>query len=237
MENVLLINRIEDIKLLTDKYSRVYLGNEFCSRLLPTESEIKKILAVVKKEKLKLTIVTSFAGEDELKKIKKFFSIVNKHEMLDEVVVNDYGILNLLINKYPKVKLVAGRALSRFYNFDKKNYLYDKIGIRRFEFDSNRINEDALKNISSVKFSYYHPYSILNTTRYCSVVDKKNKSSNIGILKCNQECQKIGSLKLKNKLIRNKLTLRGNAIFINNKEDKLKVIKNIKAIDRLVFQN
>ena len=135
MEKAIIINRIKDFKHWDKKYSRIYLGNEFCSRLLPEKEEIDYILKIIKKEKLGLTLLTGQVDSQGLKIIRKIVKYLAKEQILEEVVINDYGILNYLRRGFPYCQVILGRMLSRFVILRRDSFL-NKMGIRRLEFDN-----------------------------------------------------------------------------------------------------
>lgn len=230
MEKAIIINRIEDFKHWDKKYSRIYLGNEFCSRLLPEKNEIDDILKIIKKEKLGLTLLTGQVDSEGLKIIKKIVKCLAKEKLLEEVVINDYGMLGYLRRGFPYGQVILGRMLSRFVILRQGSFL-NKMGIRRLEFD----NFNEIQKCQSVPISYYYPYSVFFTTRYCSVADiTDNKLKNHGIIKCSKECLEIGELKISNPILVKSAILKGNAQFIKNKVDF--AVLDRANIDRLVFQ-
>ena len=230
MEKAIIINRIKDLKHWDKKYSRIYLGNEFCSRLLPEKEEIDDILKIIKKEKLGLTLLTGQVDSQGLKIIRKIVKYLAKEQILEEVVINDYGILNYLRRGFPYCQVILGRMLSRFVILRRDSFL-NKMGIRRLEFD----NFNEIQKCQSVPISYYYPYSVFSTTRYCPMADiTNNKLKNHGITKCSKECLEIGELKVNSPILIKSAILKGNAQFIKNKVDFEALTK--ERIDRLVFQ-
>ena len=115
MEKVILINRINDFnKYWNKKYSRVYFGNEFCSRLLPNNKEIKNIIEKIEKEKIKFTFLTPQLDNQDIKESIKIIKYLSRVNNLEEVVVNDYGLLGFLKRSFPHCEIILGRLLSRF---------------------------------------------------------------------------------------------------------------------------
>lgn len=232
MENAIIINRIEDFKCWNKKYSRIYLGNEFCSRLLPNRKELDDIIKIIKEKKLKLTLLTGQIDSQGLKIIKEITNYLDKKRVLEEVVINDYGMLNYLKKTFPYCRIILGRMLSRFVSLNQNSFLY-KMSIRRLEFDS--LDEIKIRKQQLGNISYYYPYLSFFVTRYCPVADiVDNKLKNHGITKCSKECLKIGELKINNPIFKKSAILKGNALFMKNKVDLKALTK--KGIDRLVFQ-
>jgi len=230
MEKAIIINRIEDFKYWNRKYSRIYLGNEFCPRLLPRGKELDDIIKIIKKEKLKLTLLTGQVDSQGLRLMKKMFLYLTKGRILDEIAINDYGMFGYTLRKFPAIKIILGRMLSRSIILDENSYFY-KTGLRRVEYD----NLSEIQKIKSGNISYYYPYSFFYNSRYCPVADLgHNKLKNHGIIECFKECLRIGELKVNSSILAQPTILKGNAQFIKNKTDFRSLI-NFK-INRLIFQ-
>ena len=232
MENAIIINRIEDFKYWNKKYNRIYLGNEFCYRLLPDRKELENIIKIARKKRIKITLLTGQIDSQGLRIVKKIIKYLNKEQVLEEAIINDYGILNYLKRTFPNCQIILGRMLSRFVRLDQNSFLY-KMNIRRLEFDS--LDEIKIKKQQLSNISYYYPYSFFSVSRYCPVADIfNNRSENHGIIKCSKECLKIGELKINNPIFKKSAILKGNALFIKNKVN-FKILDK-KGINRLVFQ-
>ncbi|MFH1551652.1 MAG: hypothetical protein ABIC36_02125 [bacterium] len=237
MEKAIIINRLDDLKYLKKEYQRIYFGNEFCARLLPSKKDIDFLIKIIKKDKLSLSLLTSEVGSSGLKKTTDIIDYLAKKKILDEVIINDYGIFNYLRKKYPFCQIVFGRILSRSAILGAIGFLR-KNSIRRIEFDNSIWSDTKLfKRRFLLKFSYYYPYFVFFNTRYCPVAGiKENKSKNHGIIDCSKECLKIGELEVLNLVFNKnkKAVLMGNTQFIKNKINLKKI--NKLNIDRLVFQ-
>ncbi len=230
MEHAIIINRIEDFKYLTRKFSRIYFGNEFCPKLLPNKRELDDILKKVKKTNLNFTFLTSQIDGQSLKRIKDIVNQLDKEQLLEEVVVNDYGLLYYIRKNFPDCQIVLGRMLSRYLILYRESF-FKRIGIERLEIDNLR----ETKKGRADKVSYYYPYSFFSVTRYCPIASiDKNKSENHGIINCSKECLRIGQLSVDSNILIKTAILKGNAQFIRNRAD-FKVLAK-RGIDRLIFQ-
>ncbi len=233
MEHAIIINRVNNLKRFKPRFSRVYFGNEFCHRLLPDIRELESALKITQKSGLNFTLLTSYADSEGLKKIKKLVKYLAAKKMLNEVVVNDFGILYYVHKQFPSAKIVLGRVLSRLSAHDG---FIKNMGVKRIEIDyiSNSFGVAAPGDY--FKVSFYYPYILIQGTRYCPVANLRgNKKENYGIVKCFKNCLKIGDLEFKNSLLTKKIILRGNAQFITN-HNPLLDNRIIAGLDRLVFQ-
>lgn len=110
--------------------SRVYFGNEFCPRLLPTVKQINDVLKKVDKENLELTFLTPTLYQEDT---NKFVSIINEidkygeeHNKKIEVVFNNWGTFQLMKDKN-YIKPVVGRLLSKFKRDPRFSYNTNEI--------------------------------------------------------------------------------------------------------------
>jgi len=113
MEQAVLINKTPNLKYLNKKYSRIYFGNEFCERMIPSLVSLEEVVAYVKKYKLDLSLVTPYVTNDGLAKLETLFELLKKKSISCEVIFNDWGILNLINHRYPNFKPVLGRLLTK----------------------------------------------------------------------------------------------------------------------------
>jgi hypothetical protein len=114
MEKAIHITNLENLKFFQDKYQRIYWGVEFCQNLIPTLADTEKILGFTRENGLKFTLVTPFVTEYGLKKLNQIFLWFTKRKVACEVVINDWGVLQLLVSSYHNFfELSLGRLLTR----------------------------------------------------------------------------------------------------------------------------
>lgn len=122
MERAVHITKISDLKEIDgtiSDYGRLYFGNEFCERLLPSQNDIKAVYDFAKEKNLKFSFVTPYVTDNGIEIIKEILDILNNLRQAEqspgsfEVVVNDYGLLYLLQDKkYDSFTPVIGRVLN-----------------------------------------------------------------------------------------------------------------------------
>jgi len=113
IEQVIFVNKISHLKYINKKYSWLYFGNEFCERLIPSLNHLEQILSYVKKNKLSFSLVTPYVTNDGLKKLEALFELLKNARINCEVIINDWGVLNLINRKYPNLTPVLGRLLTK----------------------------------------------------------------------------------------------------------------------------
>jgi len=115
MERAIHITSLKNISYFKKgRYQRVYWGAEFCQNLIPDIEDTWQVLRFAKKNNLGFTFVTPFVTEHGLERLKKIFEWLGKQKIKTEIVVNDWGILELLHTRYKGVFDIAlGRLLAR----------------------------------------------------------------------------------------------------------------------------
>nr|AQS32425.1 hypothetical protein [uncultured archaeon] len=259
MQSSLFIAKKQNLKYWNKKYTRLYFGNEFCQRLIPTAEDLDSVINFVKKNNIKLSFVTPFVTNEGINKLEPLLELLNKKLPESEVIINDYGTLELMREKKFKLKPVLGRLLTKQKRGPRIINIMDKLpkpaikhfrksnaevpifqeflvknGFERVELDNllQGIEDDFSK--SKIKASLYYPYAYVTTTRFCltAICDKKDAIP--GIYPCKRECQKYGPFKLTNKHMPVPLLLKGNTQFFENK--KLPKDLEERGIDRLVYE-
>ena len=109
-ERALFISRTEALQYLSDEYQRLYFGDEFCERLLPTRRELEEVMALAADRGLAFTLVTPYVTEAGLKKVSLLAERLPKGT---EVVFNDWGVFRVLKTRFPNLLPVMGRLLTK----------------------------------------------------------------------------------------------------------------------------
>jgi len=255
MENALFITKVEELRYWDDKYSRLYFGNEFCERLIPSPDELLEVLKSAQKYKCKFSLVTGYVNDEAISKLEKLFEKLFEFKPESEVIINDWGVLRVAY-KY-KFKLVLGRLLSRqkkgpevlgiwddlpeitkeYFQTGCLNdpfiYFLKEQGVIRIELD-NALQGIRLDKQVNINVSLYYPYGYITTTRYCfSNCNNRRKGMPIGIYPCKKECQKLYFV-LRHHSMTTPLLLKGNTVFFENKEICLSDRQGM--VDRIIHE-
>ena len=194
MEKSLFITKIQNLNYWNSKYARLYFGNEFCQRLIPTKEDLDYIIDFVKKNNIKLSFVTPYVTDEGVERLEPLLELLDEKLPESEVIINDYGTLELMQEKKLKLKPVLGRLLTKqkrgpriinimdklpkpaIEHFKKSNAevpifqdFLVKNGFERVELDNllQGIEDDFSK--SRIKASLYFPYVYVTTTRFCFI--------------------------------------------------------------------
>jgi len=257
MEQAIFISRVQNLKYSNSKYTRLYFGNEFCQRLIPSLEDIRVIRDFISKYQMKFSFVTPYVTNDGILTLRPLLEHVIKNFPGAEIVVNDWGILRLIRREFNYPVLALGRLLTKqkrgpmnmnlkkrlpqtmLQHFQESNidvpilgdFLVDN-GIKRVELDN--LLQGIIRENPSLEASLYFPFAYVTTTRFCLTASSGFRRKFLrSIPYCNKECQKY-SFRLKHKKMPVNLFLKGNTQFFENKHlpDDL----NSLNIDRLVFQ-
>ncbi len=256
-EKALFVSMKENLKYLTEDFQRVYFGDEFCDRLIPSEKDLKEVMAAVKEKGLSFTFVTPYVTEAGLEKLIKLFSLLPEKT---EVVVNDWGSLRIIKDRFSGLVPVLGRLMTkikrgpRIANFldslpeDSVDHLkrtnlgvpvYSSFltdnNIFRAEIDNPLQGVDLSDVPEEIKLSLYIPFAYVTTTRFCLTAncDVAEKRGMIGVFPCGKECRKY-TFYLDNAVMNKMLIRRGNTIFYQNTQIPEKIDEF--NIDRVVVQ-
>jgi hypothetical protein len=113
MEQAVLIVRAEDLSYVNESFSRLYFGHEFCERRLPPCSSLEKVLSFAKKRQMEFSFVTPYVTTAGLKKTETLLELLRRRKLPCEVIVNDFGVLNLINRHYQEFTPVLGRLLTK----------------------------------------------------------------------------------------------------------------------------
>ena len=113
MEKTLFITKPSQLKYMSSRYARLYYGQEFCERLIPSARDLIKVLSFVKKRRVSFSLVTPYLTDSGLKKLIPLLVLLKNRKIYCEIVINDWGVLNLINRQYPNLSPVLGRLLTK----------------------------------------------------------------------------------------------------------------------------
>ena len=90
MERVLFIAKAKNLKYFNSHFSRLYFGNEFCQRLIPSPQEVDQVMDFAQEHHIALSLVTPYVTNEGLKKWKTLIEKVAEGNPQSEVVFNDW---------------------------------------------------------------------------------------------------------------------------------------------------
>lgn len=116
MERALLVTHWEDLTWLDQdaefQPNRLYFGNEFCEHRIPDLEAVIIALGAAQERCLEFTLVTPYVTDRGLAALLPLFHYLNG-TVKTEIVVNDWGVLQVLSNDFPRLQPVLGRLLNK----------------------------------------------------------------------------------------------------------------------------
>jgi len=261
MERAFFVSKTKNLlKYYLKEFSRLYFGNEFCERLLPSRREIEIALAFASKNGLSFTLVTPYCTELGVRRVKALLKKIAQEKPGSEVVFNDWGVLRVLQGSSYDLKPVLGRLLTKIKRGPRVMRMLDvlpkegieylrssnltvplyseflkKKGIERVELDNPFQGFDFERADKEIHLSLYIPFAYVTTTRFCLTAscDIPEKKGLVGVFPCKKECQKY-TFYLENPVMPVMLLRRGSTVFFKN--DKIPEGLKEKGVDRVVIQ-
>ncbi len=240
MEQAIFISKVENLKYYSPRFSRLYFGNEFCERLIPSINDLQQVLDFVGENSLDFTLVSPYVTDKGLSRLKVLLKEIARRNLTCEVIFNDYGVLRVLNNRYSKLEPVMGRLLNRMKRGPRLMTVIDKLpqstveyfqssnltvpilgkflnkyGVRRVELDN--VLQGFNFSLNNLSASLYVPFAYVATTRFClaNSCDIPEREEIIGIFPCQKECQHY-TFYLTNEIMPVILIRKGNTIFFEN---------------------
>lgn len=193
------------------KCKRLYIGSSFCGQYFLNLSQkyVTGLLDFCRKEKMGVTLVLPvFTQKHLLNGKKKLNNLIESYSgIIDEVTVNDYGMLQYVADTYPHITLNMGRLFMKDYREPRyEDYfnetlkpkgfthyleqLIRKYHISGMEFDPTHRKIDFSQKPKSVEIGVYEPYSYITVGQICEVgsiskpIEKKFRPNEA----CGAEC-------------------------------------------------
>jgi len=115
IEKAVLFNSLSFLEKynISSRYKRIYFGNEFCQKLIPTQNILGRVLEFTRGKNLYFTFLTPFVTDAGLEVLDKLFYFLVNNLNTPEVVINDFGVLDLIDEKYKQIQPILGRLAFR----------------------------------------------------------------------------------------------------------------------------
>ncbi|HMV50680.1 MAG TPA: hypothetical protein PLD20_08775 [Blastocatellia bacterium] len=183
-------------KVIQEHHGEVFFdgcvfGNEFCEHLLPSAASLRQALAAAQSRNLAFTLLTPYVGNEGITALRPLFDALAE-QAGNEVVFNDWGVLNLLRRDYPTLRPVQGRLLNKSLrdprvttmyaaapapasalnvlqgsNLDNASYamMLRRFGVEMIEMDNLPQGNDL--NVGGLAIAIYLPFGFISTSRVC----------------------------------------------------------------------
>ncbi|MDP8225317.1 MAG: hypothetical protein P9L99_18290 [Candidatus Lernaella stagnicola] len=254
MERALYVTRLNEINAETEHYDRLYFGAEFCQFRIPSPALLRQAREAAAQHGWSFSLMTPYVTDEGLAALADLLPELRDG---DEVIVNDWGVLDWVATEHERLTVVLGRLLTkqkrgprilnvldvtppdmlshyRRSNVDVphlRDFLTGQMRVERFELDNPL---QGMERRPAVPASLYTPWMYVSTTRLCLVNHCENRTQSLrAIFQTDFACQKH-QFTLEHDNMPATLHLVGNTIFVENDG----VPENLEqlGIDRLVFQ-
>lgn len=163
---------------------RLYFGNEFCDRLLPSTRALLRAVETTKRAGLALTLLTPLVSDRRIGQLRRLLAAVPEGA---EVVVNDLGVLRLVSREFTQLEPVAGRQLTKTIKdprlssqdwaqsdaFPVGGAAFARrlrgLGVRRVEMDVAPAVEAASRNLDGMRLSLHGPHGYVAKGPICRI--------------------------------------------------------------------
>jgi hypothetical protein len=201
------------------RFTRLYYGTEFCERLVPTVSQVRRAYEAAATRRLGVSLLTPYvtdSGLDRLRPVLDWLAALDDSSV--EVVVNDWGTLRLLRRDFPGLRPLLGRLMNRLLRDPRiasefagpraptaavtalqqsgvtaavfRRFL-NRHGITMVEFDNLFQGLDMNFGALGLSASLYIPYGYVATGRVCPIGSLRLPASQKFDVEspCRQECR------------------------------------------------
>jgi hypothetical protein len=225
--NTILGNTLEEWVLVLAKHpiSRIYFGTEFCQYLIPSSSGMELILKKCQELDLAVSFLTPPVTNFGINRLRERFELLAQYDANAEIVVNDFGVLELIKQAYPNFTIVFGRIMDKTFHEDRMTkdelthyfseeglkyaqhpginaeYFFNLVqshGVDRVEYDYPTQGLDFEKE--NMNYSVYVPFGFFTTGRMCmmrTLGQAAQEKFEIGNNECARLCKKIDQLMMK----------------------------------------
>jgi hypothetical protein len=261
MEKALYITDVGQLRYYDSTVSRIYFGQEFCERLMPTLDHVRSVLDFTAREGLEFTFVTPYLTDKGLNNVEYLLREIAEQRPGIEVVFNDWGLFFKLATEYSMFKPVMGRLLNKMKRDSRLLRFMDLVplqtnayfrrcdldvsifrdflmveGIFRVELDNMLQGVDLNLRDTGLCGSLYVPYVYVSTSRLCLAIscDVPGQENRVEIVPCRRECKKY-IFNLEHPAMPVPLIRKGNSIFLKNETMPDDCYED-KGIDRVVWE-
>lgn len=246
---------LKKINKLDYNFTRLYYGKDFCSNNTISIKEIEILINYCTKYNKDLTIVTPIIKYLNIDSYCEIFDYMVSNSYRCEVVVNDWGLLYFLKDRYKNYFTISlGRLLNRIkkspqivnilpkLNKQSKeslmtssaNYistieLLNEYGISSIQYE-NIFQENYIDNNVNIERHILYPYVYVTSSMGCISTNLYNEEESDNSKLCSKICEQ-GKLTIYNPDVGCTSILLGNSKFYINKN----IPDNINTFDRFIY--
>lgn len=219
VERVLYINSLENLKYYRNDFDRLYFGQEFCERLIPSPDQVREALLFARNKNLSFSFMTPYVTDRGLDLLVENLLFLEKTWPESEVIFNDWGVFRLLYERFSVFTPVLGRLLNKLKRGPRIMNIFEKIpssskrylrgsgfdtpwmtdflinnNVHRVEFDNVLQGTDFKGMDRRISISVYIPFVFVSTTRYCFAMTPNHNEDRddnffVGVFDCSHDCR------------------------------------------------
>lgn len=202
----------DQLAMKGQQIERIYVGSTFCSQYFSQQTKYDFVLNFCQQHNIKVTLTLPVFTEKDLvlgkKKVEKLLD--KGQEVVDEVTINDIGMLTYMQSKV-KVRINLGRLFfkdprdCRIPNYKEKmvepvllsnleNDFWRTFHVNLVELDStNRVINTSILLKSDIDIGIHYPFCYMSTSNICKFasIHKDIASKFRPNMACNLECEHI----------------------------------------------
>lgn len=166
------------------KVSHLYFGSEFCEHLLPDAAALEQALAIARQRALRLVLATPVANDALLDRLAGLLPLLPADS---EVLANDWGVASFVHGRFPALRLIAGRQLSKTikdprlpgeqwtqlypagFRAGRQLRILHSLGIERIELDVPPFAGAGAFSVPGIEVGLHAPYAYVAKGRLCKV--------------------------------------------------------------------
>jgi hypothetical protein len=251
IEHCLLVPAIDQLpdQQVLSRFSRIYLGNEYCEWRMPTPRDVDACLEM----RLPVTLLTPLVTGVGIRAVQAILDRLADRGDGSEVVANDFGVLAMLQGR-TGLTAIAGRLLTRnfidifdnaltFTSVGAFEFMADRYRVSRYEVSSfrSRLRPGLVPSIASrINLTMHFPYQHVATTRQCLFRFRDVPTDErIDLAGCDQACRgRTFRLEYPGK-VKEAFFVRGNTMFVSFDEvrysdeelERLRVDRTVESLE------
>lgn len=234
--------------------THVYLGSEFCEHLIPTPGVLRNGVAIARDLQCVVSLLAPIAAPKDLRALGNLLPLLPDES---EVIVSDWGTAYFIRERFPGLRLIAGRVLCRMQrdpripathsalaaSFDPKplGAMLARLGFVRMELDVPLSDPHGAFSSLPLPASVHVPFSCVAKGRMCRIGSTAMKGTERFAVgrRCRKECLRVSaSLERPGAVDQREVYQLGNSIISRISDAMLAAVMNAVecgAISRLVI--
>nr|WP_211159880.1 hypothetical protein [Aromatoleum aromaticum] len=188
--------------------THVYLGSEFCEHLIPTPVALRKGVAIARDLGCMVSLLAPIAAPKDLRTLGNLLPSLPDES---EVIVSDWGTAYFVRERFPGLRLIAGRVLCRMQrdpripaahsalaaSFDPRplGAMLARLGFVRMELDVPLTDPHAAFSSLPLPASVHVPFSCVAKGRMCRIGSTAMRGAErfaVGS-RCRKECLRVSA--------------------------------------------